>query len=390
MYYFDSTKITNSSYKKKFIRQILKNKKIGFLINDNGIFINRTINIIRYFNPNLKSIGVDVGVDVDVDVEVDVDVDVDVGVIKFLKELKKRLFGNNDVLLEFNKTNPNKKTTDDFFYSSFVEKEYEKKFYNWLFNVTEIEQYPYPYILNLKTKSVSSNNLELIENSNMFKCLTHRTATILAKKNIKNMMNFVRQVNLKNRLIHVSIKQIDKISDVTSDMSSYLTEGYYNNPQGLWVSCEESWIKSVINTSISPNNWTLSSYIYEIIPGDNICYITNVSELKNFIHKFKQDAKLFDFSNVMNWKKIKRRYNGLIICPYLGDDIWSKNANKMWFQIHGDKKSINRYFEKLIGPNWKSRIEFLAEWYRQWITATGVFWNPRGIKKIILLRKLDL
>ena len=45
------------------------------------------------------------------------------------------------------------------------------------------------------------------------------------------------------------------------------------------------------------------------------------------------------FNNVMNWKMVKKDYDGLIICHYLGNKIWGSKATK--FAISGDVNKIN-------------------------------------------------
>lgn len=78
-----------------------------------------------------------------------------------------------------------------------------------------------------------------------------------------------------------------------------------------------SWQKHVGNY---PSQWSLATYIYEIEPSDTVLYILNIKELQNFIDIYmKKNPKI---SDIINWKKVKKEYDGLIIRPYLGDKIW--------------------------------------------------------------------
>jgi hypothetical protein len=58
----------------------------------------------------------------------------------------------------------------------------------------------------------------------------------------------------------------------------------------------------------------------------------------------------------------------------------------MW--MNGSLDSINNYIVKIIGNKWKTKLYFLAEWYRHWECGSGVIWRKSGIKKISLVEKL--
>lgn len=87
-------------------------------------------------------------------------------------------------------------------------------------------------------------------------------------------------------------------------------------------------------------------------------------------------------------EKNKKKYDGLIICPYLGNKIWGKGANQIG--IYGNKDKINEYYKKILGDKKiKTNIYFLAEWYRHWEEGSGVIWRKTGIDNINLLTKLN-
>jgi len=109
-------------------------------------------------------------------------------------------------------------------------------------------------------------------------------------------------------------------------------------------------------------------------------------QFEKFINTYKNNDKFLDIKNVINWKKVKEDYDGLIICPYLGDEIWGKDANN--FQFNGDPVVITNYITNIVGVSWKKKLYFLAEWYRHWETSSGVIWKKSGIKNIILIKKL--
>jgi hypothetical protein len=157
----------------------------------------------------------------------------------------------------------------------------------------------------------------------------------------------------------------------------------YYNPHGLWISCGLSWQSFVGNT---PSQWSLGTFIYEITLSDSVLKISNIKELKGFIKKYKYPNNKLKINNIINWTLVKKDYDGLLICPYLGNKIWGKHANMMG--LYGNFEAINNYIEGIVGKRWKTKLYFLAEWYRHWETSTGVIWKTTGIKKLILIKKL--
>lgn len=202
---------------------------------------------------------------------------------------------------------------------------------------------------------------------------------------IKNDLNIKKTISAEKdyekKYYHVSNNTFENINntDKEGNISKTLI---YDNPKGIWLSCGLSWQKFIGN---EPSRWSLASYIYEIIPNENILKISSVKELKQFIDKYqKDDIKIYD---VIDWKQVKKDYDGLIVCPYLGDKIWGEKAND--FGIYGDTKKIQEYVDTVIGKKWKKNIYFLAEWYRHWDEGTGVIWRTTGLKEIRLIKKTD-
>ena len=207
----------------------------------------------------------------------------------------------------------------------------------------------------------------------------------IAIKNDKQIKKIISsQENYKNKFYHVSINEFEyPIIDKKEDYTSWLGNGIYKNPKGIWISCGLSWQKFIGNRV---SNWSLSSFIYDIEPSETILYIKSVDELKKFINEFKKNN--VKMNDVINWKKVKNKYDGLIICPYLGNDIWGKNATG--FGLYGENNNIENYINKL-NNKWKNDIYFTAEWYRHWEEASGVIWKPStGIKSVNLISKINI
>lgn len=208
----------------------------------------------------------------------------------------------------------------------------------------------------------------------------------ISKNNFKKICKIIKsEPNYKKKFFHVSIRPFEyPILDKNKDNSSWLGGNLYKNPKGIWISCGLAWQNYIGD---DPNNWSLSSYIYTIEPTNTVLHINSIEQLEKFINDYKKpNIKLTD---VIDWKKVKKNYDGMIICPYLGNKIWGTKANK--FGIWGDKLKINEYFDKITKNNTKSNLYFIAEWVRHWEEATGVIWKPStGLKSIKLIKKNEI
>lgn len=215
---------------------------------------------------------------------------------------------------------------------------------------------------------------------------------IIAPKDIKSIIkinndNIKKTImsipNYKQKYFHISRTSLpSKLDDKQQNMDTWIDSDIYYNPLGIWLSCGISWQKYIDDVQ---TKWGYYTYLYQLEPTQTVLKISTLNEFKEFIEKYKKNTK--KVSGIMNWKKIKQDYDGLIICPYLGNKIWGKNAIHMG--IKGSEK-WDEYVNKIKGNEWKDDIVFTAEWYRHWETGTGVIWKPStGLKKIKLIKKLD-
>jgi hypothetical protein len=249
-------------------------------------------------------------------------------------------------------------------------------------NTDNIIRLPYD-IVNADTKRYTVLDLETVQkfvNSN-YKHIVKTIGTGTSKKG-------------DIQYIHVCIDKLDMtyLKDIANYDNSWLGDGVYYNPQGLWFSCGASWIElwkpTKGNKDVEINTWTLSTYIYEIKINDSthgVLQINNLDEFKEFIYKYRIKDKNVNIRNVMDWKRIKNDCMGIVICPYLGDLLFGKNANAVG--LTGTPDDITNFYKKLLGPTYYDHILFLSEWYRHWEAGTGVIWNLAGIKDIVLLNK---
>ena len=238
-------------------------------------------------------------------------------------------------------------------------------------------------VYNLEKKYVQYKTPEEYDNNNEnLIILNQRAKQILSSINNNNIIKAI-EANGINKFYNVGMEPIKYIRDDYMNKGSWLGSNLYHNPYGLWFGCGSDW-QNYIN---SPSQWTFSTHLYEIEFTDNVFKINSVEELKDFINKYKNNDKILTITNVLNWDKIKEDYDGMVICPYLGYEIWGLKANKM--SLRGDPVAINEYIKKLTGDSWKDNIFFLAEWYRHWETGSGVIWRSSGIKDFRLVQRMD-
>jgi hypothetical protein len=237
----------------------------------------------------------------------------------------------------------------------------------------------------------TSNTIYPIEcndyDKNIHIVIKNKTLNELSKINNENIKKTIMSIpNYKKKYFHVTYQPFSsKIEDMNEYNYSWLSSRIYYNPLGIWLSCGTSWQEFLSN---SVDRWTLSTYIYQIVPTDTVLKISTLKAFKEFIDKYKKKTKVV--SDIINWKKVKEDYDGLIICPYLGDKIWGKNATSMNIGVRGKINKWDEYVNQILGKEWKNNIIFTAEWYRHWETGTGVIWKPStGLKKLKLIKKLD-
>jgi hypothetical protein len=156
------------------------------------------------------------------------------------------------------------------------------------------------------------------------------------------------------------------------------------NPNGLWFSCGSKWIEWILKNNLYKSVWANVKYIYEInLIKKNIIIIKNLKQLLQFHHKYAKYSEKYGYK--IKWSLVKKNYDGIAICPYLGDKIWKEiGINNNFFEITNE---INHYIRKTIKKHIVKYPEFYLEWYRHWETASGVIWKISSIHSINLIKK---
>jgi len=274
---------------------------------------------------------------------------------------------------------------------------YKKQKYNYKINILSVrtsiaeggggdEEYAYYFnkligILQFLKKSEDIDK-------KTYKYIEPKVANDLIYKNYNQLYNSITKPDMENKLIHISGYPITSISDTKEHKFSWLG-GIYHNPIGLWVSCGSAWIRFVDEDTRVISPWMSSTYIYSVELADTVKKISNLKEFEKFIKKYKKSNSEIKINDIMDWDRIKQDYDGLLICPYLGNQIWGKFSNQM--SLRGNPEALENYFKKILKSDkkWKKNITVLAEWYRHWETDSGVVWGKSGIKNLVLVKKLD-
>ena len=226
----------------------------------------------------------------------------------------------------------------------------------------------------LKQKIHSDNSNTKIYNKELLK---HEIA-----KNLKRIINYI-DTKYHDKLIHISSKKFER-EDLHNtnyiNKSRLKNSEIYFNPYGIWLSCGSSWLKWIYNIKHFTSPWASPKYIYviELKKNNNVLKISNLKQLLQFHNKF---AELKENSYKINWEEVKKTYNGLIIEPYLGKNIWNFFNNKQsnFFYL---TNTTNTYIRKTLGKNIKKYMQFYLEWYRHWETSSGVVWREKAIESV--------
>lgn len=203
-----------------------------------------------------------------------------------------------------------------------------------------------------------------------------------AKRNISSIKKYIIRHKIDTAFFYFSSKVIKKVTiDLTVDESNSI----YTKPPGMWLSFGSSWL-DYVSRFPGPNKYNLFTYTYKIELYNNVKIITDKDILFSFIKKYKKkpdDIRVYD---VIDWDKVRKDFQGLIITPHLGTKLWRDNYES--FYIHG-KESAQDFFTDLLGSRWKNNNLLLSEWYRGWSCAGGVIWNVEAIAHINLIKKSD-
>ncbi len=160
------------------------------------------------------------------------------------------------------------------------------------------------------------------------------------------------------KLIHYSGEKIETL-DLDEEYDQAITLRN-DKPKGLWVSVESSgfgdnnhnWKEWCQSEEYQLENLQIS---YEITLNDNanILHLKTSQDIFDFTKLWKLPTRDFDHETDtyhLNWLKIKKIYQGIIIAPY----------------------------------QWKCRLSLESAWYYGWDCSSGCLWDLKCIKEFKL------
>jgi hypothetical protein len=213
----------------------------------------------------------------------------------------------------------------------------------------------------------------------------------IGKKNIHDVKKFIHKHKLKDSFLHFSFKPIEKLDSTIMDSSwkTNSTKSVYSNPSGLWLSHGAAWLDYVEDFIKKPSPWNLFPYTYKIEVFDSVKLITSKDDLFKFIKMYKRKPGDIKFYDVIDWVRVRKDWDGLIITPWLGDKIWHCTSSPTdRFEIIGGE-SAHEFISEIMGARWKNNPVVLSEWYRHWECASGVIWNVQGVASCDLIKETD-
>lgn len=158
------------------------------------------------------------------------------------------------------------------------------------------------------------------------------------------------------KLFHYSATKITAPKSV-AQKNSWADGTPLGKPRGLWVSVDDDWKRWCESEHFYLSNFT---YEHEVIlaPDANILYLKNAQEIRGFGVEFAyKRSKLNKISSAgfiydIDWVKVARRWQGIIIAPY---------SYEMRLSDH--------------------------MWYYGWDCASGCIWDAAAIKDIKVVAK---
>ena len=151
------------------------------------------------------------------------------------------------------------------------------------------------------------------------------------------------------RLIHYSYEPLTEVYSVKQDDSVRGHRGWLK-PFGLWVSCQGDgdWIEWC-----EAESWRDYKHATQIVLAReaNILRITNSAKWLEFDRNYVTPSSNDYRPEKVHWEAVARSYQGIIICPHLGEH----------------------------------RLSMDNMWYNGWDCASGCIWDKEAIARLVPL-----
>ena len=223
------------------------------------------------------------------------------------------------------------------------------------------------------------NEEELSSNSFRYKIVSNKKLRDIMRDNYNKIYKIIRQNNI-NGYYHLSTKPLTNILDTSHKGTTYIgNTNLYYHPVGKYVSCGITYFerdKSIHYT-----------YIYQLEFKASVLKINSYNDFILFLNTYKYPDSKIKIHNILDWKRIKTDYDGLIICVDLHNQIFGNT--KPLIEIYEDETIIHKNIVEKYGKDWTRHIMLLSEWFRYW-RQEGVIWRPSGLKSIRLIDKINI
>jgi len=230
---------------------------------------------------------------------------------------------------------------------------------------------------------------ELLLNKYHYKIVSEKKLRDIGNMNYKKILKIIKENN-SDGYYHLSMKPISTFIDTSQKGTTYMGKtNLYYNPVGLYMSCGKNYYDVEVQKAHNHfvDNSIYHSYVYELKINKSVLQIKNLKSFVNFINKYKYSDSKIKITNIMNWDKIKKEYDGLIICPILHKQLFGDTIKLL--DIYKDENIIQEKILEKYGENWKKELMLLSEWFRGW-RCQGVVWRQSGLKQISLINKINI
>lgn len=220
---------------------------------------------------------------------------------------------------------------------------------------------------------------QLATNNYRYKPVTNKRFKQISQKNYIRINEMIKHNN-SNGYYHLSTKPLSTLIDTSDQGTTYMGDtNLYYHPVGLYFSCGMKYFEKEKNTHYS--------YVYELQFTKSVLKIKTMKDFVSFINKYKYPATKIKIHNVLDWKRVKRDYDGIIICANLHEQIFGDTPSLL--DTYHNEHVIEENILKTYGKDWANELILVSEWFRNW-RQEGVVWRPSGIKQIRLIDKINI
>lgn len=128
-------------------------------------------------------------------------------------------------------------------------------------------------------------------------------------------------------------------------------ESAIGKPPGFWYDVGLDWLRWLEGEGYFDSDGWMRPYLYEVeIDASRLLLIHDLETLDTFSREYQRPLMEGLHTKVIDWKRVAEKHAGVEIAPYF----------------------------------WPGRLHVDYFWYYGWDCASGVVWQPEGVKSIAL------